>query len=180
MGLDDLINDDSSTDTPTKDASSVEYVTITRDTFEAFLADTQYQWELIEGDEETRFSDELVYTSNDLGFPLYPDLKARLYSSIEQDSGQSRGKGQDSIKTLIWSTSLDRPIGGRAYTKRISTWPANLTPKIRSIMEEVDEYVTECEECGGWLVERENSESGNKFLGCSSYPDCKNTAAIED
>lgn len=32
--------------------------------------------------------------------------------------------------------------------------------------------------CGGHLVERRNRSDGSKFLGCSRYPKCKNTAPV--
>ena len=37
-----------------------------------------------------------------------------------------------------------------------------------------------CPDCGEELVERINSEDGEKFLGCSSFPDCKYTEEIEE
>ena len=34
-------------------------------------------------------------------------------------------------------------------------------------------------ECGGMREERQNSQTGKKFLGCSNYPNCKKTKSIK-
>lgn len=36
---------------------------------------------------------------------------------------------------------------------------------------------TKCE-CGREMVARQNHENGNRFMGCSNYPACTNTAPI--
>lgn len=35
-----------------------------------------------------------------------------------------------------------------------------------------------CPKCGGSLVERRNRQTGDKFLGCESYPACRGTLAL--
>jgi len=35
-----------------------------------------------------------------------------------------------------------------------------------------------CADCGAWMVERENSVNGSKFLGCARYPECTHTQKL--
>lgn len=35
-----------------------------------------------------------------------------------------------------------------------------------------------CSACGSPMVERENRQNGSRFLGCSRYPDCTETAKV--
>lgn len=41
-----------------------------------------------------------------------------------------------------------------------------------------DEITITCSACGAPMVERENSTNGSRFLGCTRYPDCTQTAAL--
>lgn len=161
---------------------SGDFLQFGQDEFEVILDHSGYEWDRVDndlsGESGTRFSQEIVYDSPDLGFPVLPDVVARIFSTIDKRTMESREKGNDSVKLVAWDTSINRPVGGRSYTKRIGTLPENLLPKIKSLIEEYDEYLHPCEECGAWLVERENSSNGNKFLGCVRYPDCKNTAPM--
>ena len=35
-----------------------------------------------------------------------------------------------------------------------------------------------CPDCGGKLLIRTNSNTGEDFIGCSKYPDCKHTEPL--
>ncbi len=37
-----------------------------------------------------------------------------------------------------------------------------------------------CKECGGEMVERENSYTGEHFLGCANFPECRNTEPLPE
>jgi ssDNA-binding Zn-finger/Zn-ribbon topoisomerase 1 len=37
-----------------------------------------------------------------------------------------------------------------------------------------------CPQCGATLTERTNRETGEPFLGCSRYPDCKHTEPMPE
>lgn len=163
---------------------SGDFLQFGKDEFEMILEFSGYEWERVDNDisgqSGTRFSREIVYDSPDLGFPVLPNVVARIFSTIDKRTGKSREKGNDSVKLVAWDKNINRPVGGRSYSKRLGTLPENLLPKIKSLIEEYDQYLHPCEECGAWMVERENSSSGNKFLGCVRYPDCTNTAPIPD
>lgn len=36
----------------------------------------------------------------------------------------------------------------------------------------------DCPACGAAMVERENRANGSRFLGCSDYPRCRETAKL--
>lgn len=59
-----------------------------------------------------------------------------------------------------------------AFINRINP---EITPK--KIYQKVDPEQRKCSGCGSLLVVRKSS-SGNKFMGCSNYPNCKHTEAI--
>lgn len=166
MGLGDFTSDES---------GSKEYVRITREEFEDFLSE-HYGWEnLSVSGEYAKFNRELVYQIKGIG---NEDLQLRVYSSVDKRTDKARDKGSDAIRTIIWSLELDRPIGGRTRTHRIHTWRKNLKKKIDSLLDEWEDNVHRCGECGNWMVKREG-EYG-EFLGCSAYPDCDNTRHIDD
>lgn len=51
-------------------------------------------------------------------------------------------------------------------------------PKVKpDSHEEDDEPLQRCK-CGSHMVIRTNREKGNKFYGCSNYPECRNTLPI--
>ncbi|MBU6430382.1 MAG: topoisomerase DNA-binding C4 zinc finger domain-containing protein [Cyanobacteria bacterium REEB65] len=42
------------------------------------------------------------------------------------------------------------------------------------------EITMPCPECGAQLVVRENGKTGEKFLGCSHYPECRHTQPLTE
>jgi ssDNA-binding Zn-finger/Zn-ribbon topoisomerase 1 len=43
-----------------------------------------------------------------------------------------------------------------------------------------EHIVKACPKCGQPLLIRHNHESGQEFLGCSSWPECKHTEALPE
>lgn len=41
-----------------------------------------------------------------------------------------------------------------------------------------DQVTISCPACGAPMVERENRQNGSRFMGCSRYPDCEETAKV--
>ena len=37
-----------------------------------------------------------------------------------------------------------------------------------------------CPRCGALLIERTNSETGEPFLGCTTWPECKHTEPLPE
>lgn len=157
---------------------------VTQEEFQEFLSE-HYAWERNYTDASLNFYGEIVYTI-DSDKPDDPheihqienrDLELRVFSSIDKRTGEGRPKGQDAIRTTIWSLEWDRPIGGRTRTHRIKTWRNNLKKKIDSLLHDWRGEVTRCGECGNWMVVREGRYG--EFLGCLGYPECDNTKEIE-
>lgn len=143
--------------------SKRQYVSIEREEFEAFLGSACAYDEV-----NMENVNEAVFTVN---LP-HPDLEIRIFSTLE--AGQSRGKGSDAIRTVVWHTGQDAPVGGRTKTLRIETWRENLLAKVTDIMMNWrDEWHGECQECDGVMCLRDGKYG--EFLGCSNYPRCKNT-----
>lgn len=143
--------------------SKRQYVSIERNDFEDFLGTTcAYEEVDMEGVNEAVFAVNLPH----------PDLEIRIFSTLE--GGKGRGKGADAIRTVVWHTEQDAPVGGRTKTLRIETWRENLLSKIVDIMQNWrDEWHGECPDCGGVMCLRDGKFG--EFLGCSNFPDCRHT-----
>lgn len=178
MGLDDLIPDEENSSSSSKkntssSKSGKKYTEITQEEFDKHIKHLGYGFERI----NDKKAQEIVYESRP-AIHGNEDVVARVYSSIDKRSGTSRSKGSDAIRTVLFDKSINKVIGGRTRTHRIPTWKGNLRKKVESLMAETEEYVIDCDECGGWLVEREGKNG--KFYGCTNYPSCDNTEAIEE
>jgi len=146
-----------------------KFEAFTKDDFEDCLADTELEFERV--DLEGTY--EIVYearSENDT-FAL------RVYSTLDERTGSIRDKGSDAIRTVVVHRESGKPVIGEKRTNRIKTWRKNLKKKIRKIQNS-SEGPTICDECGSVMVVRKNNKSGEEFLGCEGYPDCKNTESL--
>ena len=98
----------------------------------------------------------------------------RVYSTIEQRDSESRGTGEDSIKIQVIHADTGRPVISTSRTYRTPGWAERLQEKIKDLKSRKGEII-KCDECSSLMVIRENNSTGDKFYGCTSYPDCKNT-----
>lgn len=171
MGLKDL-SEDSSEDNGSDNSTKREYVQPTKEEFEKCIEDTGHEWEI----DMKAPGKEYVYESHDF-MPDHNGIVLRIYSTIDKRTDMARSKGADAIRLVVFNRHIMRPMGGRKKTLRIKTYCKNLRKKIESIFDQWDEYVTQCEECGGWMVIREGRYG--EFLGCSNYPECDHTEQIE-
>lgn len=77
-----------------------DFVTITKDQFEAILGDS------FEEVANSR-SLEIIYQ-----IPSEKEgVAVRIYSSVDKRTGESRGVGQDAIRVIFWDAVNDRPLG---------------------------------------------------------------------
>lgn len=145
-------------------------VTITRDEFEELLdtvvSETRAYWNEVD---ESGVGEYIYYIAS----PSLPEnVVVRVCSSINTYTDESRGTGSDSIKVMLWHTQASKPVGGREYTQRITTWRENLKPKLLNCLTDWSELIYFCEDCGIPLVIR--SGPHGTFRGCLNYPDCEN------
>lgn len=177
MGLGSFKDDDDSTNENefSDESGSRRYTKFDQVTFEEFLESLPADFHIVGTDEDSnlKFTREVVYGSDELG---NDDLQLRIYSTISERTGEVRDKGEDAIRTVIWSKKMSMPVGGRTKTLRIETWRKNLGNKVVELLNQWQDKVVECDECGSWMVKRDGKNG--EFFGCSKYPVCKNTENI--
>jgi hypothetical protein len=141
-----------------------------RDEFEEVLDETQHDWNRKNYD----WTKEWVYeaASENSRFVM------RIYSSVDKRSNRSREKDSDAIRLVVLEKNTNKPVMKEKRTNRIKTWPKNLKKKIRNVKNRKDE-LNFCSRCDSVMVIQKNKEDGNRFWGCSKYPECENTESID-
>lgn len=148
----------------------MSFVTISVEEFEEFVSSLGFNYE------REVFTQELVFS-----IPLElvrvekADVSVKLYTSINICSNLSREKGKDAIRVVLFDRNSQRPLGKQKHTKRTVGWQRRLRDKIFSLILSLKE-IPFCPSCGAHMVERQHN--GASFLGCSSYPKCKNTESV--
>lgn len=149
-----------------------QFTHVSRDEFESFLSSFA-QWEEVElpGTNERVYSIRLPSEHHDL----------LIFSTVE--GGNSRGHGEDAIRTVVWDWRVEKPVSGRRKTLRIGPtdsnpdgWKGNLEPKIRDLMASWRDYTKECPDCDAPMIFHPDWS----FFGCSRYPDCEGTRDAGD
>lgn len=171
----------STSSTQSSGSSSRQYHPFTRDDFEQMLSRTLWDWEDNEADDESdaNFSGELAYESETLGTK---DIDGethtfclKTFSTVNKSNEKTRDKGDDSIKTLLWDKTENAPVSGRSRTHRTKNALKNTQKKLEDIAENWDDEITTCGD--GHLMVRRTGKRG-EFLGCSNFPDCRETKDI--
>ena len=101
-------------------------------------------------------------------------LTLRIYTGINPHYGSSRDVGTDAIRVTLFMLSPDGrivKIGGSKRVHRVTNWKKNLQSRLDSWTDCMPK--NKCSQCGSPMLIR-TGKSG-KFLGCSKYPECKNT-----
>lgn len=173
MALDDFLEEDESSNEEQEDEISGNkrrFTRFTKKEFEQCLHETFLYFEEVKYD----WTNEIVYEAESKN----GNFIIRCFSSLDRRTGELRDKGSDAIRLVVLHEETGRPVVKEKRTNRIKTWCKNLKQKIENIKNRKDE-IKICSECGSVMVIRENSDSGNKFWGCTSYPDCSNTESIQ-
>jgi len=187
---------------------NVEYVRPTWKRFESWV-DRNYEWDeaRMDGVGERVISLQLpvdtkeirIFTTVDKPWSSCPEcgwdqpesgmllkLCPRCTEEIPTGDGsgqEGRDKGDDAIRTVIWDTEFDVPVGGREYTKRIRTSDDPIR-YLRNMHEKVVwlynnwhafDHSMRCPDCDGILRGAE-SEYG-EYLFCKS---CDYTEDLPD
>jgi len=102
-------------------------------------------------------------------------LSLRIYTGINP-SGNSRAVGKDAIRVTLFMRTPEKIIklGGSKRVHRVLNWKKNLQDRLDSWLDFMPKH--KCSKCGNPMVPRKG-QFGN-FLGCSQYPECKNTAKV--
>ncbi len=101
--------------------------------------------------------------------PLENGLSIWVYSTIDTQTGVSREKGSDAIRTILMFD--DRKIVEAApKTLRTTNWDDNLIEKIESLIEMTTDYL---DPSGHPLIKKKKKDGKGSFYGCALYPECK-------
>lgn len=101
-------------------------------------------------------------------------ISMRVYSGIVGNS--SRGCGDDAIRVNAFAKTTKNEIKKVVTCRRVNrigTWRKNLESRIREVFEKCPSQICKC---GNPMVVREGKLG--EFLGCSNYPECKETRRI--
>lgn len=133
------------------------YTQIKQEDFESVLSEIG-QWRII--------------TQNGVKETIYEMDNIRIYSSLE--NGISRDVDKDAIRVIVWDALSNfpyKPSEARVY--RVEGWRKNLKDRILKTKSEILTY-PKCKRCGAFLIERENRQTKQKFMGCMNWKNCKN------
>ena len=104
-------------------------------------------------------------------------FKVRVYSSIDVRTGTTRELGSDAIRVILFDTVRERGVLDLPLVMRTENALANTKVRARAAWAYVMDAEHHCD-CGSLMVERTTKKG--VFLGCTSYPECKNTRAIKE
>lgn len=104
----------------------------------------------------------------------YPH-SVRVYSSVIPGS-VSRECGEDAIRIVLFNADTGRPVKqeGKKRIYRTKNALNNLKERCREIFKNV--MTNACPKCNHVMVARKGKHGD--FMGCTNYPDCKETKRI--
>jgi hypothetical protein len=102
-----------------------------------------------------------------------PRFSVRIYSSIACNNSVSRECGADAIRVVLYDSTLDKAVISK-NVHRTQNALENTRIRAQSVWayKNANGHAHWCT-CGSLMVPRQSS--GRGFLGCSSFPACKNT-----
>jgi hypothetical protein len=157
--------------------SGSQYTNITETEFDDFMDDVAV------------FNKHVPAQSKEVAYDIptpNSDLVIRVFSTIVR--GNSRAKGKDAIRLVVYDKAEGRPVGGRKKTLRLAPtesnpegWKGNLRPKIIDLIKNWREYDRHCPECGHRMTVRQpdRGDDWDAFWGCEAYPDCKHSESMD-
>ena len=105
-------------------------------------------------------------------------LSLRVYTGILPE-GDSRAVGEDAIRVTLFIMVNGKPVklAGSKRVHRVQGWKANLQKRLDNWQIPTIEL---CRKCGMPMAIRETKKKPvRRFLGCTRWPDCKETRSIE-
>lgn len=133
------------------------YTEIAQTEFEDLLNLQGYKWRKL----DDNMAKEVIYLV-DIG-----GIGVKIFSSIV--SGISRGVGADAIRVVGLDPVSGLPVissGSRVY--RTDNWRSNVIQRIDNVREKMKD-IQKCQICGAMMVERTNSRTKEKFMGCLNW-----------
>ena len=102
----------------------------------------------------------------------------RIFSSIDRRTNITRDTGQDAIRVTLFDLKKDRPVKVEKRVNRTKNALVNMRTRAREMWQYVSSNENTCPTCMRLLVKRTAKRTKKNFMGCSSYPECKNTQNI--
>lgn len=105
-------------------------------------------------------------------------FKIRILSSVDINTGMTRDRAKDAIHIMVLDTQgkrPDRPLVDYRVN-RTENALSNVVKRAREAYAYVSKFPEHHCTCGSLLVVR--GKPGRQFLGCTAYPDCKETRRI--
>lgn len=133
------------------------YTEITQAEFDDLLNLQGYKWKKL----DEPMAKETVYLVETKG------ISVKIFSSIV--SGMSREVGADAIRVIGWDPVSGFPvISSESRVYRTEGWRTHLVERIESAKAKmIDNH--RCKICGAMMVERVNSKTKEKFMGCLNW-----------
>lgn len=133
------------------------YTEITQAEFEDLLNLQGYKWRKL----DEPMAKEAVYLVDTKG------INVKIFSSIV--SGMSREVGADAIRTVGWDPVSNFPVmSSERRVNRTEGWRQNLVSRIEDVRQKM-QNTEKCKNCGAMMVERTNSKTKEKFMGCLNW-----------
>lgn len=144
--------------------SKTKYIPITYSQFKSFMEDElKFKEIVVEGVHERIWSFVIVGTSYEI----------RVFSSVSNVTDVTRHNGKDAIRCIL----IDTTKGTKPLVSHSVYRTKNALPNVRKYCRELwKSHRSKCA-CGGLMVQRVSS-TNHRFLGCTNYPNCKNTQNI--
>lgn len=102
-----------------------------------------------------------------------PKVRIRVYTTINP-WGDGRAKGSDAGRVVLVGSGSNRPLWSAKRVHRTKGFLDNLLERCREAWHAASS-LQRCPDCGAFMTVRESKRSGDKFLGCSRYPECRGT-----
>lgn len=95
----------------------------------------------------------------------------KVYSSVDKRTGYSRDIGGDAIRIVLADNFSEPKHAAFRRINRIQNWEWNLRLRISEALSFLG-FDISCPKCGKELFMRRNSNTNERFLSCSSWPEC--------
>jgi len=139
------------------------YTNITKSEMQNFLGELGFSEVVIPNCKESVFAKRIDKN----GIPL----SMRIYTGIVES--ESRGCGEDAIRVNVFAKTLKnelKKVVSCRRVNRVSGWRKNLESRIHEVFHKSPSQSCNC---GNPMVLREGKFG--EFLGCTNYPECKQT-----
>lgn len=105
-------------------------------------------------------------------------LEIHIYTSLTRQAGQTRDKGEDAIRCILYDRNAGKIVTSAKKilrTEGATTIWSRLNERVAELMQAANEFRVSnrfCTKCGSHTVTRINRRTQEEFQGCAAYPKC--------